>query len=709
MKNIRLILLSALPIALLGCNDSDNTSTPTPEAESIKVAFMPDIHFHDVYGDFEDGSFKGLPNSHSGDNATIRTMLSQMNSTRLFNENYFALLAALDDAVEKGIKYVALPGDFSDDGQPVHLRGLAKIFKHYEDEYGLVFFAAPGNHDPVRPFNLPAGKSDFLGEGGQNQRIFSRGKEECQGYTEETITIPNANGLDTICTEEIQNLGYQSVMTMMADFGFYPDESYLYYETPYSKNKDVNAYSYAEAKQDAVYSNRMYEICYEGTGGEYKQEGYTSCSMVPDSSYLVEPVEGVWLLAIDANVYRPKNNSTGGEENPSDYDGSSSAGYNLMLTHKQQVIEWISDVVQRAKEQNKVLLSFSHFPMTDFYNGASEEIEDVFGEGNFQLSRMPQNSTSEALAATGLSVHVGGHMHFNDTGMTHYEKDGETYTLFNIQAPSLAGYIPAYKILSLKPNSQIEVETVIIEDVQRFDELFEHYEQEYQYLVSSNADTIWNKDILESESYYELTDWHIRELTRLRFLPNEWPEDMKNMIFNMNGDDMLVMSQLTTSLTYCEMSYLLGNSTDCSLTEEQIAQAQQQWDEAKQIAQTKAEQSDLEFTDFEAWTGTDLATDFYRLRNADELAFRDISVERLAEYELLSHELSGFKGDIVIDESTDVDNLNVADLFRSRFGSLFYILDKFATGEASDHFIIDTEYGTLEDLAQSPARDYFDK
>lgn len=110
-----------------------------------------------------------------------------------------------------------------------------------------------------------------------------------------------------------------------------------------------------------------------------------------------------------------------------------------MLTHKQQVIEWISDVVQRAKEQNKVLLSFSHFPMTDFYNGASEEIEDVFGEGNFQLSRMPQSSTSEALAATGLSVHVGGHMHFNDTGMTHYEKDGETYTLFNIQAPSLVG------------------------------------------------------------------------------------------------------------------------------------------------------------------------------------------------------------------------------------------------------------------------------
>ncbi|OEF28196.1 phosphoesterase [Vibrio rumoiensis 1S-45] len=720
MKSFRAFIPLAISMALFGCNEETKTAEnqteetensdanePEPIASSLKVAFMPDIHFHDVYGDFEDGSFDGLPNSKSGDNATIRTMLSQMNSTRLFNENYFALLAALDDVVAKGIKYVALPGDFSDDGQPVHLRGLAKIFKKYEEEHGLVFFAAPGNHDPVRPFNQPGGKSDFLGEGGQNQRIYSLGKNECQGYTEATTTIDNASGLATICTQEIQHLGYESVMSMMGDFGFYPDESYLYYETPYSQNKSVDSYSYTEAKTDATYQNRMYEICYEGTGGDYKQEGYTSCSMVPDSTYLVEPVEGVWLLAIDANVYRPKNNSTGGEDNPDGYDGSSSAGYNLMLTHKQQVIEWIADVVQRAKEQNKVLLSFSHFPMTDFYNGASEDIEDVFGEGNFQLSRMPQNSTSEALAETGLTVHVGGHMHFNDTGVKQYQKEGKTYTLFNIQAPSLAGYVPAYKILSLKPNSQIEVETVIIGDVARFDELFEHYQKEYDYLVSSKSDSLWNKAILNSKSYYELTDWHIRELTRLRFLPSEWPEDMKTMIFNMNGKEMLIMSQIETTLTYCEMSYLLGDSTGCSLTEEQNIQAKIEWDAATVNAQAKAEEAGLTLATFEQWTGTELATDFYRLRNADELAFRDIEEQRLSEYELLSLELSSFKGEIVIDDSTDVNSLNAGELFRSRFGSLFYILDKFASGEASDHFIIDTEYGTLEDLVQSPAREHF--
>ena len=203
---------------------------------------------------------------------------------------------------------------------------------------------------------------------------------------------------------------------------------------------------------------------------------------------LVEPIEGLWLMAIDANVYQPKANTAGGVDNPNDYEGSSNAGYNMMLTHKEHVIDWISNTVKAAKEQNKVLLSFSHFPMTDFYNGASEEIEDIFGEGNFQLKREPEDDTSKALAQTGLSIHVGGHMHFNDTGLKQYNIGGETYTLFNIQAPSLAGYIPAYKVLEIKPNSQVEVETVVIENVPRFNELFEHYAEEHDQLVDSNAE-----------------------------------------------------------------------------------------------------------------------------------------------------------------------------------------------------------------------------
>ncbi|MCK8084593.1 metallophosphoesterase [Vibrio sp. 1CM8B] len=714
MKKSTLTVLSGLIAATLaGCNSSSPRDDSGNLDSAVQVAFMPDIHFHDVYGDFQDGSFAGLPNSMSGKNATIRTMESQMNSTRLFNENYFAMIAALDDVVERGVKYVALPGDFSDDGQPIHMRGLVSIFDHYRDTYGLEFFAAPGNHDPVRPFTIPAGKSDYLGEGGKKQRIYSRGKEECVGYDDEWTTIPGeGDNLATICTEEVREWGYEEIMSILGTHGFYPQQDYLYFETPYSSDQARASYSYDLAKEEAAFDKRMYEICYEGTGGSYKESGYSSCSEVPDTSYLVEPVKGLWLLAIDANVYRPKENSSDSSVDGNTFDGSSSAGYNMMLTHKEHVIDWISDVVKAAKEQNKTLVSFSHFPMTDFYNGASEEIEDLFGEGSHQLAREPDDDTSRALAATGLNIHVGGHMHFNDTGKKSFNIDGVQHTLFNIQAPSLAGYIPAYKLLNIRPDNQIEVETVVIDQVKRYNELFSHYAEEHEYLTqAANGDPdaeakIWNKDILNSESYYELTDWHIRELTRLRFLPDDWPLEMRAMIMEMNGEEMMIMSQLETQFTVCQLADEMNYPVEGCVANgvDDYEQFQQDWEAAKVEADAIASQEGLVLEDFAEWSGELLATDFYRLRNADELAFRDIGETQLRQYELLSRELSEFDG-TVDSELGDLGQYTVGEVFRSRFGSLFVILEKFATGQASDHFLIDIDQQTLTDLKGEVKRD----
>ena len=260
-KSILTVLSGLIAATLAGCNSSSPSDDSGNLESAVQVAFMPDIHFHDVYGDFKDGSFAGLYNSDSGEYATIRTMESQMNSTRLFNENYFAMIAALDDVVERGVKYVALPGDFSDDGQPIHMRGLVSIFDHYHDTYGLEFFAAPGNHDPVRPFTIPAGKSDYLGESGKNQRIYSRGKEECVGYEGEWTTIPGeGDNLATICTEEVREWGYEEIMSILGTHGFYPQQDYLYFETPYSSDQARTNYSYDLAKEEAAFDKRMYEI-----------------------------------------------------------------------------------------------------------------------------------------------------------------------------------------------------------------------------------------------------------------------------------------------------------------------------------------------------------------------------------------------------------------------------------------------------------------
>mgnify|MGYP007070998819 CR=1 FL=1 len=89
-----------------------------------------------------------------------------------------------------------------------------------------------------------------------------------------------------------------------------------------------------------------------------------------------------------------------------------------------------------------------------------------------------------ALAAPGLPLHVGGHMHFN--GTNDY-KDAAGNYLVNVQAPSLAVFGAAYKIIHYQSKDLIDVQTVGLNTVARHNELFPLYQVEYDYLQSSTA------------------------------------------------------------------------------------------------------------------------------------------------------------------------------------------------------------------------------
>lgn len=668
-RHQRLLDSILLSIAILGLCPAVVAADALPvkpnEPAPRQIAFMPDIHFHDVYAEFEDGSFSGLENSESGKLATIRTMQAQLHSTRLFNENYFALLAALDDMVARGIQLVALPGDFSDDGQPIHIRGLRKILDHYSENHGIEFFATPGNHDPVRPFDTPGGKADFLGTDGHSQRIFSRGVQECMDYEGSWTKVDTGRPLETICTEEITLLGYQKIMEQLADFGFYPKPGYRHWETPYSSPGE---YRYQKARIEADYQNRQYEICQQGKGGVDKEESYTHCTQVPDASYLVEPVPGLWLLSIDANVYVPKAADTS-EGKSLTFESSGNAGYNRMLTHKSQVLDWIADVVERANASGKHLIAFSHYPMVEFYNGQSDTLAQLFGSGSSQLKRQPRSHVSQALADTGLKLHVGGHMHMNDTGVV---PGADGNTLVNVQAPSLAAYVPAYKLMTLHSDQTVEVETIVLDQVPRFSELFEHYRTEYKALKKAGETGIWDKGILDAENYREFTLWHIRELTRHRFLPNEWPEEFRKMLLSLTGRELLALTQL-------------NSQTDLTLGLDALKQSPR-WRKATETAAKHLHEAELDAVRFDGWTGFDLAVDFYRLRNAGTLAIEDIGPARLKEYRFLSSLASS-------SELTE-PNADSGSLVHS-LGQLMAMLEVFQEGQPDDHFILDLKSGKI--------------
>ncbi|MEN2401821.1 metallophosphoesterase [Flavobacterium sp. MC2016-06] len=578
-----------------------------------QIAFIADVHLQDIFAKYKDNTYQGIQNPKTGEYVNIRTMNAQLHSTRIFNENYFAFLEALNDIVKRGIKQVVLPGDFSDDGQPVHVRGLRKILDNYSKKYGISFFVTTGNHDVVKPFAQEAFKTDFLGKDGKEQ-IISSSKNNFK-----------KSELEPIITTDIKNWGYKETIQEMRNFGFFPKKTDLYWETPFS-DYNYEHYNFEEAQKESVLEKRTYVI-------------KNTNLFLPDASYLVEPIKGIWLLAIDANAYVPNEKLSGLPNNPNDFSGANT-GYNNVLIYKSHLLKWVQKVAAEAKKKGKILIAFSHYPMVGFNDNASPELKQLFGANKMQLQRVPDEEVAQQFADAGIQIHFGGHMHINDTGIRTSAKGN---TLFNIQTPSLAAYMPAYKILTIHSNTKLEIETVVIDKVADFNSLFSLYEEEYAHLESIKSNNIWNKEILKAKDYKEFTNWHLKELVRLRFLPEDFPAEFLQSIVNLTGKDLLEMNKNTSEIS----ANLKSNS--------------------------------LALSDFESWTGFDMIFDFYRLKSADELAKPEIGKQRLKQYELICRQLK---------KSNNQKLILWAQIFL-----------KTMNGEPSDHFEIDLKNNKIDNLS----------
>ena len=649
----------------------------SPQNPAIQLAFLADIHFHDIYGEFADGKFKGVPNSVSGKNAILRTMEAQVKSTRLLNENYFALSAALDQIVARGIKIVILLGDLTDDGQPIHMRGLAELLNKYRERHGLKYYGTLGNHDIVRPYGKDGGKPDFLGTNGKKQAIYSKVRAYSRASPDENPVI---------ASEEVSLLGYKELMAYLPNTGFYPSEDNIYWESPFSSHT-IESYDYSRALKEAKLDNRLYEIYREGSGGKYKGENYTNPLKVPDSSYLVECEKDLWFISIDANIFIPKEKISVYNDDPDNYHSSSNAGYNKLITHKRFIISWIKDVVDRSRKMDKILIAFGHYPVVDFYEECSREIEQIFGQNKFQVERVPTESVSKIFAEIGIKIHFSGHMHFNDTGFKRYDNN----FIINIVVPSLAAYIPAYKIVTLKQKNIMEVETIILDEVPHFNELFENYQTEHSHLSSIDYKNIWNKDILNASSYKELNEWHIRELTRIRFLPDDWPEDVEKMAHSLNGLDMLTLSQMSTDTTIESTGFDPSTTSD--------ARFQKEFEKAKTQIKNIIQKEGFKVEDWTAWKGFDLIVDFYKLRNADKFCLRnDILPDRIDQYRMLLRYINSDQIELEVKDDGNFKNNSLDALFKRRFYWIIQVLDKFTHGEPSDHFLINLNAGNIVEI-----------
>lgn len=323
-----------------------------------------------------------------------------------------------------------------------------------------------------------------------------------------------------------------------------------------------------------------------------------------------------------------------------------------------------------------------------------------FGQGR-QERRTP--ATTAALAATGIGVHFAGHIHANDTAI--HKKDGNF--LVNIQVPSLAAYVPAFKHVTHRAEGKVDVRTVGIDTVPRFNELVEHYRTEHRFMSENNLLGRWDAGILASRNYAEFASWHIAELTRLRFLARNWPCEMRTLVLSLNGADMLTLALLETAVTEAQLQQAgkdTANLRACTALEkapeapiEPVALYDADWQAAQERAAMLAKANGLSLDQLAAIRGIDLAIDFHRVLNAGELAFADVK-PKAAFYKTLNDALKNRTGTIRMstqDPKKPSSENASGRIFQVRFKPFLEAMVKASSAPPNLEFTIDLRHQTV--------------
>lgn len=173
-------------------------------------------------------------------------------------------------------------------------------------------------------------------------------------------------------------------------------------------------------------------------------------------SYVVEPVKGLWLLALDSAYY----------ENNLEEDYPQTGGRFV-----QEEIDWIEMMLQKAAERSKAVIAFMHHGILEHYDSQ----EKYFGEyiiDNYE-------AVSEMLARYKVRLCFTGHYHAQDITLQRW--DDNTY-IYDIETGSLVTYPCPIRYVTIGSGGKAVIESEFITRVPSFaegEEDFTSFAKEY--------------------------------------------------------------------------------------------------------------------------------------------------------------------------------------------------------------------------------------
>jgi predicted phosphodiesterase len=186
----------------------------------------------------------------------------------------------------------------------------------------------------------------------------------------------------------------------------------------------------------------------------YAEFGYQE-ALYKDSfslSYIVEPVEGLWLFAMDAcrydENYQINYPVTGGK-------------------FKEGTLHWIENLLNHAAQMNKAVLGFMHHGVLEHYKKQSH----FFGEYVIQ----DYKKVSALFAAYGMRMVFTGHYHAQDISSFFYSDDS---FIFDIETGSLVTYPCPLRTIDIQ-NNKAEIRSYFINEIPSNPENFTGFAREF--------------------------------------------------------------------------------------------------------------------------------------------------------------------------------------------------------------------------------------
>ena len=142
-------------------------------------------------------------------------------------------------------------------------------------------------------------------------------------------------------------------------------------------------------------------------------------------SYVNEPINGLWIITIDANKYYLNT-------------GTIATGSGVI---KPETMTWVKAQLAKAQSKGKVVIGMMHHGL----------IEHFQGQQMLDYGYVDDNSDSDvnALIDAGLKIILTGHYHAND--ITKREYNGKF--IFDVETGSLVNYPCSYRMLTVVGNT----------------------------------------------------------------------------------------------------------------------------------------------------------------------------------------------------------------------------------------------------------------